>query len=137
MASFLVTGSAGFIGFHLSKKLLSDGHTVHGVDAITDYYDVQLKLDRNRILEEDPAFSLTKCRLEDMDNLLKCADMAVPDVIVHLGAQAGVRYSLENPRAYIDTNVVDHYGGCPNTQHQTPSNGFNQFGLRRESEAAI
>ena len=106
MASFLVTGSAGFIGFHLSKKLLSDGHTVHGVDAITDYYDVQLKLDRNRILEEDPAFSLTKCRLEDMDNLLKCADMAVPDVIVHLGAQAGVRYSLENPRAYIDTNVV-------------------------------
>ncbi len=106
MARFLITGSAGFIGFHLCKKLLSDGHIVYGLDAITDYYDVQIKLDRTKLLKEFSSFTHAQYRLEQMDRLLEFADMAVPEVIVHLGAQAGVRYSLENPRAFIDTNLV-------------------------------
>ena len=104
--NILVTGSAGFIGFHLAKLLLKDGFIVHGFDAMTDYYDVQLKHKRHAQLLQSPNFTATEARLEDMARLDRIADDFAPDVIVHLAAQAGVRYSLENPRSYIDSNIV-------------------------------
>ena len=106
MRKILITGSAGFIGFHLAKLLLSEGFRVHGYDGMTDYYDVRIKERRHQMLLQDENFSCTIGRLEDFDTLKALCDAEKPDVIVHLAAQAGVRYSLENPRAYIDTNVV-------------------------------
>ena len=102
----LITGTAGFIGFHLAKLLLKDGFKVHGYDSINDYYDVNLKLARQNILLKDKNFSTTKGLLEDNDKLNEVADKFQPDVIIHLAAQAGVRYSLENPRTYIHSNIV-------------------------------
>jgi UDP-glucuronate 4-epimerase len=103
---FLITGTAGFVGFHLSKRLLSDGHIVHGIDGLTPYYDPGLKRARHAILAESQSFTAYITMLEDFDRVAEAAQAAAPDVIVHLAAQAGVRYSLENPRAYIDANVV-------------------------------
>lgn len=102
----LVTGSAGFIGFHLSKLLLSQGHHVHGFDGMTEYYDVNLKRDRHDILLRNKNFSMSVGLLEDEISLRKIALNFRPEIIVHLAAQAGVRYSMENPRAYIDSNIV-------------------------------
>ena len=102
----LITGTAGFIGFHLAKLLLKDGHEVHGFDGMTNYYDVNLKKDRQKILLQNKNFSKTKGMLEDFNKLNDLADLFQPEVIVHLAAQAGVRYSLENPRAYIDSNII-------------------------------
>jgi UDP-glucuronate 4-epimerase len=102
----LVTGSAGFIGFHLSRTLLDNGFRVHGFDGMTDYYDVTLKERRNQILLENDRFTSTHAMLEDNDTLAQVAADFAPDVIVHLAAQAGVRHSLENPRAYVESNVV-------------------------------
>ena len=103
---FLVTGTAGFIGFHLAKLLLEEGHQVHGYDGITDYYDISLKQKRHEILEGFPNFSCTIGMLENTEVIDGVFDDFQPEVVVHLAAQAGVRYSLENPRAYIDSNVV-------------------------------
>ena len=106
MTRVLITGTAGFIGFHLAKLLLAEGFTVHGYDGMTDYYDVRLKKTRHQMLVETPNFSATEGMLEDAELFDKVATKFQPDVIVHLAAQAGVRYSLENPRAYIDSNIV-------------------------------
>ncbi len=106
MRTVLVTGTAGFIGFHLAKHLLDEGFAVVGFDGLTDYYDVNLKKERHKILEQNPNFQAHIGMLEDFDFLSKTVTAAKPDVIVHLAAQAGVRYSLENPRAYVDTNLV-------------------------------
>lgn len=102
----LVTGSAGFIGFHLADRLMQDGHEVFGVDGFTNYYDIQLKHDRHAILKRQSAFSEHIAMLEDVPTLSSVFEAAQPDVVVHLAAQAGVRYSLENPRAYLDSNLV-------------------------------
>lgn len=102
----LITGTAGFIGFHLAKLLLEEGFRVHGFDGMTDYYDVTLKQRRHAALMQKPGFSATEGMLEDAETFDRMADEFQPDVIIHLAAQAGVRYSLENPRAYIDSNVV-------------------------------
>jgi UDP-glucuronate 4-epimerase len=107
--NILITGSAGFIGFHLAKLLLREGFIVHGFDAMTDYYDVTLKQRRHQALLQHPNFTATQGMLEDADLFDRVGDQARPDVIVHLAAQAGVRYSLENPRAYIDTNIVGSF----------------------------
>ena len=104
--NILVTGTAGFIGFHLAKLLLENGHNVHGFDGITDYYDVSLKKRRHEMLLQHTGFTCTEAMLEDVNALEKCSDAINPDVIVHLAAQAGVRYSIENPRAYIDSNII-------------------------------
>jgi UDP-glucuronate 4-epimerase len=102
----LVTGTAGFIGFHLSKLLINEGIKVHGYDGITDYYDINLKKKRHSILLQNKNFTASEGMLEDHDKFDLVTKKFEPDVIVHLAAQAGVRYSLENPRSYIDSNIV-------------------------------
>jgi UDP-glucuronate 4-epimerase len=102
----LITGTAGFIGFHLARLLLSEGFVVHGYDGMTDYYDVSLKRRRHQMLLENANFDATEGLLEDQAQIDRVANKFAPDVIVHLAAQAGVRYSLENPRAYLDANVI-------------------------------
>jgi UDP-glucuronate 4-epimerase len=102
----LVTGSAGFIGFHLSRELIAAGFRVVGVDAMTSYYDVELKRRRHALLRESNQFSAEEFDILDFERLRTFALDARPQVIVHLAAQAGVRYSLEQPRAYIDTNIT-------------------------------
>lgn len=106
---FLVTGTAGFIGYHLTERLLRDGHTVVGFDGMTAYYDVALKRARVARLERHGGFRQVVGLLEDGDLLLRTAEAAQPEVIVHLAAQAGVRYGLENPRAYVDGNLVGSF----------------------------
>jgi UDP-glucuronate 4-epimerase len=103
---FLVTGTAGFIGFHLARRLLADGHVVQGVDGMTPYYDVELKKARHAHLARSNRFTAHVLMLEDEPRLAAIVPEAKPDVIVHLAAQAGVRYSLENPRAYVGSNLV-------------------------------
>jgi len=105
----LITGTAGFIGFHLAKLLLAEGFVVHGYDGMTDYYDVRLKQRRHAMLRQNEAFTATEAMLEEAETLHATVEAFAPDVIVHLAAQAGVRYSLENPRAYIDANVVGSF----------------------------
>lgn len=106
MRRIFITGTAGFIGFHLAELLLNEGFKVHGYDGMTDYYDVTLKQRRHAMLLQKPGFSATEGMLEDQELLDRVIDDFAPDVIVHLAAQAGVRYSLENPRAYLDSNVI-------------------------------
>ncbi|MFT0858600.1 NAD-dependent epimerase/dehydratase family protein [Ancylobacter sp. G4_0304] len=105
----LITGTMGFIGFHLANRLLADGHFVTGYDAMTDYYDPQLKQARLDILRRRNGFTPVIARLEDMATLERTAEEAQPDVIVHLAAQAGVRYSIEHPRTYVDSNLVGSF----------------------------
>jgi UDP-glucuronate 4-epimerase len=106
LSRVLITGTAGFIGFHLAKLLLAQGFRVQGYDGMTDYYDVALKQRRHAMLLQSPNFSAMEGMLEDQARFDALADSFQPDVIVHLAAQAGVRYSLENPRAYLDSNVI-------------------------------
>ena len=121
MSKILITGSAGFIGFHLVNKLVADGHTITGLDNINDYYDVNLKYARladTGILKEEikykkiidslkyPGYSFIKLDLEDSDALFELFHSSGFDYVVNLAAQAGVRYSIENPMAYVNSNIV-------------------------------
>ncbi|MGB6184560.1 MAG: GDP-mannose 4,6-dehydratase [Sphingopyxis granuli] len=101
-----ITGTAGFIGFHLARLLLAEGYSVHGFDGMTDYYDVRLKQRRHQHLLQSTSFAATEAMLEDHERMDEAIDAFQPDIIIHLAAQAGVRYSIENPRAYINSNVV-------------------------------
>lgn len=104
--NILVTGAAGFIGFHLSKRLIEEGCNVYGVDNINDYYDIQIKHDRLKQLAESEHFKFYKTDLADQDNLNKIFVDNSIDAVVNLAAQAGVRYSLKNPQAYVNSNLV-------------------------------
>jgi UDP-glucuronate 4-epimerase len=103
---YLITGTAGFIGYHLAHRLLTDGHRVCGIDGITPYYDQNLKRARHRALAQFPAFTATELMLEDAGGIERCVGAANADIVIHLAAQAGVRYSSENPRSYIDSNIT-------------------------------
>lgn len=110
----LITGCAGFIGFHFSKLLLSKGYKVLGIDNLNDYYDVNLKLDRLKNLEHEN-FTFIKGDISCRDFINKVFSGYDFEIIVHLAAQAGVRYSFENPRAYIDSNIYGFFNileGC-------------------------
>ncbi len=106
METVLVTGAAGFIGFHLSKKLVNEGYRVIGLDSVNDYYDVRLKESRLDILSELDGFTFVKAHLEDKAKINNTFDSYTFDFVVNLAAQAGVRYSLTNPDAYIQSNIV-------------------------------
>ena len=102
----LVTGSAGFIGFHLAGRLLADGHDVLGFDGMTDYYDTSLKVRRHALLIGQPRFEPVIGMLEDKPLLERTVQAFRPEIVVHLAAQAGVRYSLDHPDTYVSSNVV-------------------------------
>ncbi|HEY3309440.1 MAG TPA: NAD-dependent epimerase [Desulfuromonadaceae bacterium] len=102
----LVTGAAGFIGFHVARKLLEQGLEIIGLDNLNDYYEVSLKKARLQILEEQPGFSFVRASLEDQPTIEALFDQEKFDLVIHLAAQAGVRYSLQNPQAYINSNIV-------------------------------
>ena len=104
-----ITGSSGFIGFHLSKKLLDSGHSVHGFDSMNNYYDVKLKKARYKILKKYNKFLFTKNNLENQNVLSNTILKYKPKIIIHLAAQAGVRYSIEKPRVYLDSNITGTY----------------------------
>lgn len=137
MQKVLITGTAGFIGFHLAKLLLANGDRVHGFDGMTDYYDVRLKQRRHAALLQNPNFTCTEGMLEDAAVFDKMADEFEPDVIIHLAAQAGVRYSLENPRAYIESNVVGTFNVMDaakrhNVQHLLMASTSSVYGANTE-----
>lgn len=102
----LVTGAAGFIGFHSTARLLLGGHEVIGVDNLNSYYDVRLKNSRLELLQNKPGFTFVRLDLADRTGMAELFRGHKFDVVLHLGAQAGVRYSIENPFAYIDSNVT-------------------------------
>ena len=104
--NYLITGCAGFIGFHLSRKLLLEGHSVVGLDNLNNYYDVSLKQARLNLLRDHDDFRFYQASLEDSQAIHQLFNEHSLSVVINLAAQAGVRYSLENPRAYIDSNII-------------------------------
>src|SRR5690625_4385039 len=105
----LITGAAGFIGFHLSKKLLKEGFQVIGIDNLNDYYDVNLKQARLEQLETYKKFTFIKGDISEKEQLMNIFKEYKPDIVVNLAAQAGVRYSIENPDVYMQSNVIGFY----------------------------
>ncbi|MBX5317590.1 NAD-dependent epimerase [Staphylococcus caprae] len=117
----LITGVAGFIGSHLSKKLINQGYEVVGIDNINDYYSVQLKEERLKSIGNEN-FTFYKTDLEDNETIDQIFDKEKPEVVVNLAAQAGVRYSIDNPRAYIDSNVVGFLNILEGCRHHKVGN---------------
>jgi len=106
MQTALVTGSAGFIGYFTCKRLIEDGFRVIGLDAMSDYYDVALKERRQQMLLQSPGFTAINDKVETPGLLMDLFARERPDVVIHLAAQAGVRYSIENPRSYLESNII-------------------------------
>lgn len=106
MPTALITGAAGFIGFFAAERLLKDGYRVVGLDCMSDYYDVSLKEARLALLEANPDFRHVFGKVEDPGLLMQLFEEERPDVVIHLAAQAGVRYSIETPRAYMESNLI-------------------------------
>jgi UDP-glucuronate 4-epimerase len=133
MAKILVTGAAGFIGFHLSQRLLERGDEVVALDNLNDYYDVTLKKDRLEQLLSKPGFSFHILDLADREGIAKLFAQSSFDKVVNLAAQAGVRYSLKNPHAYVDSNLVGFVNileGCRHTgvQHLVFASSSSVYG---------
>lgn len=120
MARYLVTGAAGFIGFSLSRALLQAGHEVVGIDSYSPYYDVSLKHARTALLSQHAGFTMHDFALEEMEKLESTIAAAKPEIVFHLAAQAGVRYSIENPRAYIDANLIGTFNLLEAMRRHTP-----------------
>ena len=119
--AIIVTGAAGFIGYHLSERLLARGEQVIGVDNVNDYYSVELKRRRLAELSRHDGFDLVEVDFADNQALLRALDGRDFDRIVHLGAQAGVRYSIENPHAYVHSNLVGHLNILELARHRRSS----------------
>ncbi len=131
---FLVTGAAGFIGFYVSQRLLALGHQVTGIDNLNDYYDVQLKRDRLAQLTDQPGFDFVQLDLADRDGIAALFARGQFQRVIHLGAQAGVRYSLENPMAYADSNLIGTLTileGCRrhNIEHLVYASSSSVYGM--------
>lgn len=118
--TILITGTAGFIGFHLARRLLEAGHAVTGIDSFSAYYDVALKEDRNRLLEQHAGFRLHRIDLQDAAALEAAWAAARPEVVVHLAAQAGVRYSIDHPDAYVGSNLVGTFNLLETARRHRP-----------------
>lgn len=116
----LITGTAGFIGYHAARRLQRAGHDVVGIDGMTPYYDVSYKQRRHATLLQNPGFTAHEFMLEDMDALGRVWEETAPEVVIHLAAQAGVRYSLENPRAYVDSNLTGTFNVLECARRMTP-----------------
>ncbi len=117
-AKFLVTGAAGFIGFHLARRLLADGQAVVGLDNLNDYYDVRLKEARLALLQDQPAFAFVRLDLGDRAGLETLFSQHAFDGVINLAAQAGVRYSLTNPHAYLNSNLAGFLNILEGCRHQ-------------------
>lgn len=133
---FLVTGAAGFIGFHIAQRLLNEGHDVVGIDNMNDYYDVSLKQARLDRLSS-PAFHFQQLDLADREGMATLFAAEQFDRVIHLAAQAGVRYSLENPYAYADGNLMGYLNileGCRHTKvkHLVYASSSSVYGLNRK-----
>jgi UDP-glucuronate 4-epimerase len=137
MANILVTGAAGFIGMHTAARLLDRGDIVVGIDNLNDYYQPQLKHDRLAQLEGRSGFSFQKLALEDRDGINRLFETHRFDRVIHLAAQAGVRYSLTNPQAYVDANLVGFVNileACRHqkTAHLTYASSSSVYGANRK-----
>lgn len=134
---FLVTGAAGFIGFHVSQRLLAAGHQVVGIDNLNDYYDVSLKQARLDQILQHPEFIFLKMDLADRQAISSLFEDHAFDRVIHLGAQAGVRYSIDNPHAYADANLIGHLNileGCRHHKvgHLLYASSSSVYGLNRK-----
>ncbi|MFO7614551.1 MAG: NAD-dependent epimerase [Bacteroidales bacterium] len=157
MKRILVTGTAGFIGFHVAKRLLDEGYEVTGLDCINDYYDVNLKYARLRELGIDqnlirdsipvqsaryPSHQFIKLRLEDRDSIPALFRKSGFDTVIHLAAQAGVRYSLENPWAYIESNIIGYLNileACRHfpVEHLVFASSSSVYGLNKKMPLSV
>ena len=142
MPKILVTGAAGFIGFHLSQRLLHLGHEILGVDNINNYYDVALKQSRLDQLVNFSNFEFQKIELGDKTLTLAIFDQFKPEIVIHLAAQAGVRYSLSNPHAYVDSNLaafVNILEGCRhhNVKHLVYASSSSVYGANTKVPFSI
>lgn len=140
--NILVTGAAGFIGFHLSQKLLQQGASIWGVDNLNDYYDVNLKRDRLKILKQESGFKFTQLTLEDRSAVSGLFSPGQFDRVVHLAAQPGVRYSLVNPYAYIDSNILGFLNileGCRHAkiEHLVFASSSSVYGANRKMPFSV
>ena len=106
MKKILITGSAGFIGFHIAQLLLNEGNEIIGVDNLSDYYDVNLKKIRNKILLSNKNFTFEKLDISKLSKIKKIICSFKPDYIIHLAAQAGIRYSIKDPTVYLQSNII-------------------------------
>jgi len=137
MGTILITGSSGFIGFHLSQRLLSDGYSVIGIDNMNDYYDVSLKQARLEILKQHHNFQFFLLDLVDRTSIMNLFKENKITTVVNLAAQAGVRYSLENPHAYVDSNLVGFVNileACRhhNIQHLVYASSSSVYGANKK-----
>ena len=134
----LVTGAAGFIGYHVSERLLAQGHQVVGIDNLNDYYDVRLKEARLARLQPYPHFHFQKLDVADRAGMAELFAKGGFARVIHLAAQAGVRYSLDNPHAYADANLVGHLNvleGCRHhgIEHLLYASSSSVYGLNRKT----
>ncbi len=134
---YLVTGAAGFIGFHVAQRLCDAGNQVIGLDNLNDYYDVNLKLARLKELEPQALFSFVKLDLADREGIAQLFAQEKFDRVIHLAAQAGVRYSIDNPMAYADSNLVGHLTileGCRHNkvEHLVYASSSSVYGLNNQ-----